>query len=115
VRAVALRVQASQRRVRFRQPSAPRWLILEQLGDGTFKQHLSNLPPEAPLAEWVRRAHQRWTIEQGDQHLKEELGLDHFEGRAWRGRHHDLTLGFLAYAFLTRLRLPAQKETALAA
>jgi SRSO17 transposase len=115
VRAVALRVQASQRRVRFRQPGTPRWLLLEQLGDGTFKYHLSNLPPDTPLAELVRLAHQRWTIEQGYQQLKEELGLDHFEGRSWRGLHHHLTLCFLAYAFLARLRLQASKKTPLAA
>jgi SRSO17 transposase len=115
VRAVALRVQASQRRVRFRQPGAPRWLLLEQLGDGTFKYHLSNLPLDTPLAELVRLAHQRWTIEQGYQQLKEELGLDHFEGRSWRGLHHHLTLCFLAYAFLARLRLQASKKTPLAA
>ena len=115
VRAVALRVQASQRRVRFRQPGASRWLLLEQLGDGTFKYHLSNLPADTPVAELVRLAHQRWTIEQGYQQLKEELGLDHFEGRSWRGLHHHLTLCFLAYAFLARLRLQTPKKTPLAA
>jgi SRSO17 transposase len=49
-------------------------------------------------------AHQRWKIEQGYQQLKEELGLDHFEGRSWRGLHHHLTLCFLAYGFLQLLR-----------
>jgi SRSO17 transposase len=115
VRAVALWVQASQRRVRFRQPGAPRWLLLEQLGDGTFKYHLSNLPADTPVAELVRLAHRRWTIEQGDPQLKEELGLDHFEGRSWRGLHHHLALCFLAYAFLTRLRSNAPQKTPLAA
>ena len=32
--------------------------------------------------------------------LKEELGLDHFEGRHWLGWHHHVTLVTLAYAFL---------------
>jgi SRSO17 transposase len=27
----------------------------------------------------------RWVCEQAHQQLKEELGLDHFEGRAWQG------------------------------
>jgi SRSO17 transposase len=49
-------------------------------------------------------AHQRWKIEQSYQQLKEELGLDHFEGRSWRGLHHHLTLCFLAYGFLPLLR-----------
>jgi len=113
VRAVAVRVQASQRGSRWRQPGVTRWLLIEQLGDDTFKYYLSNLPASTLLAELVRLAHQRWAIEQGYQQLKEELGLDHFEGRSWRGLHHHLTLCFLAFCFLTRLR--TSKKTPLAA
>ena len=113
VRAITIRVQASQRRSRWRQPGPPRWLLIEQLSDKTFKYHLSNLPADTSLEELVRLAHQRWAIEQGYQQLKEELGLDHFEGRSWRGLHHHLTLCFLAFCFLTRLR--TSKKTAVAA
>jgi SRSO17 transposase len=113
VRALAIRVQASQRGSRWRQPGASRWLLIEQLGEDTFKYYLSNLPAATPLAELVRLAHQRWAIEQGYQQLKEELGFDHFEGRSWRGLHHHLTLCFLAFCFLTRLR--SSKKTTLAA
>lgn len=113
VRAVALRVKASQRKSRWRQPGAERWLLIEQLGDGTFKYHLSSLPADTPIEELVRLAHQRWAIEQNYQQLKEELGLDHFEGRSWRGLHHHLTLCFLAFCFLARLR--TSKKTLLAA
>ena len=104
VRSVALRVQASQREGRWRQPGTARWLLIEQLGDGTFKYHLSNLPIDTSLEELVRLAHQRWAIEQNYQQLKEELGLDHFEDRSWRGLHHHLALCFLAFCFLARLR-----------
>jgi SRSO17 transposase len=113
VRAIAVRVHASQRGSRWRQPGVSRWLLIEQLSDDTFKYYLSNLPENTSLAELVRLAHQRWAIEQGYQQLKEELGLDHFEGRTWRGLHHHLTLCFLAFCFLTRLR--ASKKTPLAA
>ena len=44
--------------------------------------------------------HQRWQVEQGYQQMKEELCLDHFEGRSWGGLHHHLTLCFMAYGFL---------------
>jgi len=104
VRAIAVRVQSTQRGNRWRQPGATRWLLIEQLGADTFKYYLSNLPADTPLTELVRIAHQRWVIEQGYQQLKEELGLDHFEGRSWRGLHHHLTLCFLSFCFLTRLR-----------
>jgi SRSO17 transposase len=39
-------------------------------------------------------------VEQNYQQLKEELGLDHYEGRGWQGWHHHVTLVCLAYAFL---------------
>ncbi len=39
-------------------------------------------------------------MEQGYQQMKEELGLDHFEGRSWRGFHHHACLVMLAYGFL---------------
>lgn len=113
VQAVAVRVQASQRKSRWRQPGNTRWLLIEQLGEDTFKYHLSNLPAHTPVEELVRLAHQRWAIEQGYQQLKEELGLDHFEGRSWRGLHHHLALCFLAFCFLARLR--TSKKTPLAA
>jgi SRSO17 transposase len=42
--------------------------------------------------------------------LKEELGLDHFEGRSWRGLHHHITLCFMAYAFLLLLKKQYAKK-----
>lgn len=56
-------------------------------------------------------AHEHWKVEQGYQQLKEELGLDHFEGRSWRGLHHHITLCFMAYAFLHLLQLTSLKKT----
>jgi len=42
----------------------------------------------------------RWRIERDYQDLKEEIGLDHFEGRSWRGFHHHATLCAVAHGFL---------------
>jgi SRSO17 transposase len=36
--------------------------------------------------------------------LKGEIGLDHFEGRTWRGFHHHVTLCSAAHAFLALRR-----------
>ena len=51
--------------------------------------------------------------------LKQELGLDHFEGRSWIGLHRHTLLSLLAYCFLQHLRLggkpgdaPVQSGTA---
>jgi SRSO17 transposase len=52
------------------------------------------------LRRLVKMAHARWRIEMDYRELKEEVGLDHFEGRQWLGWHHHVTLVTLAYAFL---------------
>src|SRR5260370_17195777 len=58
----------------------------------------------------VRLAKCRWKIEQDYQQLKEELGLDHYEGRSWIGWHHHTTLVMLAHAFLTLEMLRSKKK-----
>jgi SRSO17 transposase len=78
-----------------------RWLLVEWRSDGSIRYALSNLPATATLAEAVSLWKTRWHVEQGYQQLKEELGLDHFEGRSWPGFHHHAALCFLAYGFLT--------------
>lgn len=88
----------------WRRPGPERWLLIERHRDGSCKYYLSNAPLQASVRQMLGWAHQRWKIEQGYQQLKEELGLDHFEGRSWRGLHHHLTLCFLAYGFLQLLR-----------
>jgi SRSO17 transposase len=82
-----------------------RWLLVEWRRDGSIRYALSNLPATATLAEGVSVWKTRWHVEQGYQQLKEELGLDHFEGRSWQGFHHHATLCFLAYGFLAVERL----------
>jgi SRSO17 transposase len=65
------------------------------------KYWLAQLGPGRPgLRRLVKMAHARWRIEMDYRELKDELGLDHFEGRHWLGWHHHVTLVTLAYAFL---------------
>jgi len=82
-----------------------RWLLVEWRIDGSIRYALSNLPAETPLVHAVELWKTRWHVEQGYQQLKEELGLDHFEGRSWPGFHHHASLCFLAYGFLALERL----------
>jgi SRSO17 transposase len=49
----------------------------------------------------------RWICEQAHQQMKEELGLDHFEGRSWQGLHRHALMTMIAYAFLQHRRLAA--------
>jgi SRSO17 transposase len=78
----------------------PVWLLIEEQADGKIKYALSNLPEGTGIKAAVRLWKSRWPVEQGYQQMKEELGLDHFEGRSWRGFHHHATMVMLAYGFL---------------
>lgn len=48
--------------------------------------------------------------EQMHQQAKEELGLDHFEGRSWLGLHHHTLLTMIAFAFLVHRRTNENKS-----
>jgi SRSO17 transposase len=88
-------------------PLHQQWLLCERpMGRSVapMKWYLSNLPPTAHLRTLVRAAHQRWAIEQQYQQLKEELGLDHFEGRSFPGWHRHVALTALAYTWLQQER-----------
>jgi SRSO17 transposase len=78
----------------------PIGLLIEEQADGKIKYAFSNLPADTRRIRAVRLWKSRWPVEQGYQQMKEELGLDHFEGRSWRGFHHHVGLVMLAYGFL---------------
>ncbi|HAI21448.1 MAG TPA: IS701 family transposase, partial [Clostridiales bacterium UBA8153] len=61
---------------------------------------LSNLPEETPLRELVYWAKIRWWVEQNRRQLRDDIGLDYFEGRSWVGWHHHVTLAMVAFDFL---------------
>jgi SRSO17 transposase len=92
------------------------WLLAEWPADKDepVKYWLSNLPADTPLSEIVRLAKLRWRIEHDYRELKDALGLDHFEGRSYRGWHHHVTLVSVAHAFLTleRRRRPQARAAA---
>jgi SRSO17 transposase len=80
-----------------------RWLLCEWPRGAAepVKYWLSNLPGDTPIARLVALAKIRWRIEHDYRELKDALGLDHFEGRSYRGWHHHVTLVSVAHAFLT--------------
>jgi SRSO17 transposase len=78
----------------------PLWLLIEEQADGKLKYAFSNLPADTSRLRAVRLWRSRWPVELGYQQMKEELGLDHHEGRSWRGFHHHACLVMLAYGFL---------------
>jgi SRSO17 transposase len=92
-----------------RSPGEPAWLVGEERATGGRRYYLTNHPADASLRTLVGALKQRWACEQLHQQLKDELGLDHFEGRGWRGLHHHALLTLISFAFLQHLRLRAAR------
>lgn len=88
-------------------PGEDVWLVGEHRSSGERKYYLSNLPAETPIRNLAGAIKARWVCEQAHQQLKEELGLDHFEGRSWTGLHRHALMTMIAYAFLQSHRLAA--------
>ena len=86
-------------------PGEEAWLVGEHRSNGERKYYLSNLPAETAIRELAGAIKARWICEQAHQQLKEELGLDHFEGRSWTGLHRHALMTMMAYAFLQTRRL----------
>ena len=105
-RFAAVRVRPSHRDCWRAEPHAEEWLLIEwpEGKKEPSKYWLSTLPAATTLVDLVGTAKLRWRIERDYQELKQELGLDHFEGRGWRGFHHHATLCIAAYGFLVRER-----------
>lgn len=111
-RFAAVRVQATHSRSG-REPSGEEWLLVEWPEDAPepTKYALSTLAPRVTLRDLVRTFKLRWRIERDYQEMKDELGLDHFEGRSWPGFHHHGALCFAAYAFIAAERVRAFPPT----
>ena len=75
------------------------------------------LPQKPVLKQLVLTAKARWRVEQDYRELKDEPGLDPFEGRSWQGFRHHLALVTAAFVFLrqeqARLRCCTQKSLPL--
>src|SRR5882672_2697806 len=86
-------------------PGDEAWLVGEHRTSGEKKYYLANLPAKTDLRTLAATIKARWVCEQAHQQLKEELGLDHFEGRSWQGLHRHALMTMIAYAFLQHRRL----------
>jgi len=91
-------------------PGEQAWLIGEHRASGEKKYYLANLPNNTDLRTLAATIKARWVCEQAHQQLKEELGLDHFEGRSWQGLHRHALMTMIAYAFLQYRRLATARR-----
>jgi len=66
-------------------------------------------PTDTPVTEMVRVAGRRWTIEEGFEQAKGEVGLDQYEVRRYDAWYRYVTLALLAHAALEVTRLSARE------
>src|SRR5256886_6754 len=86
------------------------WLVGEHRMSGEKKYYLANLPANTDLRTLAATIKARWICEQAHQQMKEELGLDQFEGRSWQGLHRHALMTMIAYAFLQYRRLKTARR-----
>jgi SRSO17 transposase len=108
----AVRVRMAHRHTLGAAPSDEQWLLYEWPSDEKepTKFWLSTLPAKTPVKQLVRMAKLRWRVERDYQEMKQEIGLDHFEGRGWRGFHHHAALCGVAHGFLALRRALSPPE-----
>ena len=90
-------------------------MIGERRDDGVHKYYFSNLPSDTPLDELIDTVKERWPCEMAHKDCKQELGLDHFEGRKWCGHLRHALLVMMAYNFQQELCLKYPEIEAAAA
>jgi SRSO17 transposase len=88
--------------------------VRRHLEDGELAFYVCYGPARTTLAELVRVAGTRWTVESGFQQAKGQTGLDHYQVRRYDAWYRHTTLAMLANAFLAVMRATALKEMAAA-
>lgn len=85
----------------------PQWLIIEWPSDEAkpTKFALTTLPRRMSKKQIIRTLKERWRTEMAYEELKEELGLDHYEGRSFPGWHHHISVVLCCYAFIVSERV----------
>lgn len=94
-------------------PRVREWLLIEwpEGAESPSDYWLAQLGDQSVgLRRLVKTARSRWRVELDYRELKEELGLDHYEGRHWLGWHHHVTLVTMAFAFLRSEQARAKKN-----
>ena len=83
-------------------PGPELWLVIERSCDQAsyIKYYVSNAAENCPLLKLAQAGHNRWPTEDCFLRGKQEVGLDDYEVRGWRGWHHHMTLVMLALWFL---------------
>jgi SRSO17 transposase len=82
------------------------WLVMEWPDgeEGPTDFTATTLPATMTRRQLVRRIKQRWRTERVYEDAKGELGLDHYEGRSFRGWNHHVSIVLVCFAFIVAER-----------
>ena len=88
------------------------WLVVDwpKGAQEPYHCYLAHFHRQPSKARCLKLSRSRWHVEQYFQRSKDDLGLDHFEGRSWRGFHHHLVMSAIAYLFILTIYLEAKKN-----
>jgi SRSO17 transposase len=85
-------------------PNEEIWLYARKWSDGRVKYMISNAPHDTDPKKLRELSLRRWAIEQCFEECKSNLGMDHYEGRSWKGWHRHILFVFIAHLFLQIIR-----------
>lgn len=102
-------------RVQLEEETPPGWskylLLRRNLKDPQEQAYYRVFAPiGTSLAQMVKVAGCRWTVEECFEGGKGEVGLDQYEVRSWTGWYRHITLCCLAHAFLSVVQAQSQQE-----
>lgn len=88
------------------------WLVVDwpEAEAAPYHLYLAHFQSAPTAKRCLRLSRGRFPVEQYFQRGKSDLGLDHYEGRSWRGFHHHLVLAAVAYLFVTVIYLRSKKN-----
>ena len=88
------------------------WLVVDwpKGAQEPYHCYLAHFHRQPSKACCLKLSRSRWHVEQYFQRSKDDLGLDHYEGRSWRGFHHHLVMSAIAYLFILTIYLGAKKN-----
>jgi SRSO17 transposase len=88
------------------------WLVVDwpKGAQEPYHCYLAHFHRQPSKALSLKLSRSRWHVEQYFQRSKDDLGLDHYEGRSWRGFHHHLVMSAIAYLFILTSYLEAKKN-----
>src|SRR6266550_3392281 len=97
---------------RWTEPGWKQWLLARRsLSDPTEIAYYFVFAPESvSLEQVVRAAGSRWQVEEAFELAKQQVGLDEYEVRHWQGWYRHITLAMFALAFVTVVKMQAQKK-----